>query len=146
MSQTIRLFSRWGSLFGGETGTYPDDVAEMLVREKRGKRVLSVDANGNQVLEPWAGEEEGDGDEVVSRTEQLQNLETQKDSGFVFDPAKDPFMLDGLDEPTSTALHVAGLHTPGDVETYITSGKVLTELTDIGAARAKKITELYGVK
>lgn len=144
MSQTIRLFSRWGSLFATETGTYPDDVAEMLVREKRGKRVLSIDANGDQVLEPWAGEEEGS--EVVSRSEQLANLETQKDSGFVFDPAKDPFMLDGLDEPTSTALHVAGLHTPGDVEAFITSGKVLTELTDIGAARAKKITELYGVK
>lgn len=134
MSQQVRLFSRWGSLFPNETGTYPDEVAEMLVKEKRGKRVLE-----NGELEPWEGEE-GDADPVAAG-----KPEVTEDSGFAIDPAKDPFILDGLDVPTSTALHVGGLHTPGDVEKYLNDGKALTDLANIAEGRAKKILDLYGV-
>lgn len=140
MSQTIKLFSRWGSLFAGEAGTYPDEVAEILVKEKRGKRVL---ANGE--LEPWE-------DEVVevaidpTITSTKPSVTMTEDSGFAIDPAKDPFILDGLDVPTSTALHAGGLHTPGDVEKYLNDGKALTDLANIAEGRAKKILDLYGVK
>lgn len=140
MSQTIKLFSRWGSLFSGETGTYPDDVAEMLVKEKRGKRVLE-----NGELEPWA-DEVGEVDLELTVTSTKPSITVTEDSGFAIDPAKDPFILDGLDVPTSTALHVAGLHTPGDVEKYLNDGKALTDLANIAEGRAKKILDLYGVK
>ena len=134
MSQvTIRLFSRWGSLFAGEVGTYPPEVADMLVREKRGKRVLP-----NGEFEPWA-------DEIVP-VAAVDEIKAVEDPGFAIDPARDPFILDGLDEPTSTALHAGGLHTPGDVEKYINDGKSLTELANIAAGRAKKIIDLYVVK
>lgn len=138
MSQQVQLFSRWGSLFAGETGTYPDEVAEMLVKEKRGKRVL---ANGD--LEPWEGEE---GEAAATESTGKPSVTVTEDSGFAIDPAKDPFILDGLDVPTSTALHAGGLHTPGDVEKYLNDGKALTDLANIAEGRAKKILDLYGVK
>lgn len=139
MSQQIQLVSRWGSLFPGETGTYTDDVAEMLVRVKVGKRVLE-----NGELEPWADEVEGEaatdaGKPTLTVTEAEENV-------FAIDPSKDPFILDGLDMPTSTALHAGGLHTPGDVEKYLNDGKALTDLANIAEGRAKKILDLYGVK
>ena len=140
MSQKVQLFSRWGSLFPGETGTYPDEVAEMLVKEKRGKRVLE-----NGELEPWE-DEVGEVDLELTVTSTKPSVTVTEDSGFAIDPAKDPFILDGLDVPTSTALHVAGLHTPGDVEKYLNDGKVLTDLANIAEGRAKKILDLYGVK
>lgn len=133
----VRLFSRWGSLFAGETGEYPDAVAEMLVREKRGKLVL---ADGS--LQPWPGEEVN----TDLPTDKPSNIKTTEDSGFVFDATKDPFMLDGLDEATATALHVGGLHTPGDVEAYLAGGKALTDIPKITPAKAKKVVELYGAK
>lgn len=136
MSQQIKLVSRWGSLFPGETGTYPDEVAEMLVRDKVGKRVLE-----NGELEPWPDEEES----PESETGKLTVTEAEENV-FAIDPAKDPFILDGLDMPTSTALHAGGLHTPGDVEKYLNDGKSLTDLANIAEGRAKKILDLYGVK
>lgn len=140
MSQRVQLFSRWGSLFAGETGTYPDEVAAMLVKEKRGKRVLE-----NGELEPWE-DEVGEVDLELTVTSTKPLVTVTEDSGFAIDAAKDPFILDGLDVPTSTALHVAGLHTPGDVEKYLNDGKALTDLANIAEGRAKKILDLYGVK
>jgi hypothetical protein len=140
MSQQVKLVSRWGSLFPGETGTYPDDVAEMLVKDKVGKRVLE-----NGELEPWA-------DEVEAATESAEpevgklSVTGAEENVFAIDQAKDPFILDGLDVPTSTALHAGGLHTPGDVEKYLNDGKALTDLANIAEGRAKKILDLYGVK
>jgi hypothetical protein len=134
MSQAIFLVARWGSLMPGETGTYTDDVADRLVAEKIGKRVLE---NGEH--EPWP-------DEEAAEAEPTPNVKTEEDSGFALDTAKDPFILDGLDVPTSTALHMAGLHTPGDVEKYLNDGKALTDLANIAEGRAKKILDLYGVK
>jgi hypothetical protein len=136
MSQAIYLVARWGSLMAGETGTYTDDVADRLVADKIGKRVLE-----NGELEPWPDEEA-----AAAEPATLSNVKVEEDSGFALDAAKDPFILDGLDVPTSTALHVAGLHTPGDVEKYLNDGKALTDLANIAEGRAKKILDLYGVK
>jgi len=129
----VKLFSRWGSLFSGETGEYPDEVAAMLVAEKRGKRVLE---NGD--VEPWSDESNEDQPGVP-----IMPIESKIDSGFAIDATKDPFILDGLDEATATALHVAGLHTPGDVEAYL-GGE--TKDAKFSKPVLKKITELYGLK
>lgn len=143
MLSRVRFFKQYSSFFPGESAWLTPNVVDDLVNDRKAKRYLP----NSEELEEWP-EAVAKPTEVIDGADDVSGLEEDnkpKPEG-TSDLANDPFLLDGLDDVTSQALHAGGLNTPGDVEAYLNEGKLLTDLPKVTAARAKKVTELYGVK
>lgn len=125
----VKMAKRWGSLFPGETGSYPESVANELVTSKIAHRVLE---DGS--LEPWP--EEPEPESVVPTASQP----SEGDKIGQLNVALELFTADGLDEKTSKALVDIGLNSPDKVREHIASGKTFDSLTK---AQSKAVLALY---
>ncbi len=133
MLSRVKFVRKYSSFFPGESAWLPANVVDELVADCKAMRYLE-----GENLEEWPDKNAKEASVAIA--------DVQSDEPDVFNATKDPFMLDGLDDPTSMALHAGGLHTPGDVEAYINSGKPLSDIPKVTPTRAKKIIDLYGVK
>jgi hypothetical protein len=125
----VQMAKRWGSLFPGEQGSYPEQVANELVATKIAHRVLE---DGS--LEPWP--EEPEPEAIVPTSGQP----SEGDKIGQLNMALELFTADGLDEKTAKALVDIGLNSPDKVRQHIAEGKTFDSLNK---TQTKSVLALY---